>query len=123
MPTTIYGGPYAHESEAILEESKKKKPNFDKLIAGWNTITQGALEAIELQKNPVEPKSGKFSENHKISKEEAENPEVPPVTLYTTPDEDIIDQDAKDHVDDPEKNVTAPIAEAKSDNDVDLDKL
>lgn len=122
MPETIYGGPYAHESAAIIEESQKKKPNYERLIRGWNTITQGAREAIDKLENPVEPESGKFSENSKISKEEAENPPIPPVTLYTTPDEDIIDQDAKDHVNDPEKNVTAPI-ESKSDNDVDLDKL
>lgn len=119
MPETIYGGPYAHESAAIIEESQKKKPNYERLIRGWNTITQGAREAIDKLENPVEPESGKFSENSKISKEEAENPPIPPVTLYTTPDEDIIDQDAQDHVDDPEKNVTAPIKSA----DVDLDKL
>lgn len=125
MPTTIYGGPYAHESEAIIEESQKKKPNYERLIRGWNTITAGALEAIDKLENPVEPESGKFSENAKISKEEAENPPIPPVTLYTTPDEDIIDQDAHKDIDDPEKNVTAPIeskSEEKSD-DVDLDKL
>jgi hypothetical protein len=120
MPTTIYGGPYAHESEAILEEAKKKKPNFERLIQNWNTITQGAVEAIEAAKNPVEPASGKFTENSKISKEEAENPYIPTVTLYTTPDSQHIDQDADKDRNDPEKLVTAP--ETKS-ADVDLDKL
>jgi hypothetical protein len=128
MPETIYGGPYEHESAAITEESQKKKPNYERLIRGWNTITQGALAYIDSLENPVEPKSGKFSENSRISKEEAENPPVPPVTLYVTPDEDIIDQDYKDHIDDPDKVVTvaepkSETADSKKSDDLDLDKL
>jgi hypothetical protein len=128
MPTTIYGGPYAHESEAILEEAKKKRPNYERLVANWNTITQGAEEIIEGLKNPVEPASGKFVTNSKISKEEAENPYIPTVTLYTTPDEKILPQDAEKDIDDPEKNVTAPVtksdsADSKKSTEVDLDKL
>jgi hypothetical protein len=126
-PTVIYGGPYVHESEAIIAESQKKNPNFEKLVAGWNTITQGAVDAIELAKNPPEPFSGNFSKNSVISKEEAENPPIPPVTLYTTPDEDVIAQDYKDHEDDPEKTVTvetkSKTADSEKSADVDLDKL
>ena len=117
MPETIYGGPYAHESAAIIEESQKKRPNYERLIRNWNTITQGARDAISALENPVEPESGKFVTNSKISKEEAENPEIPPVTLYTTPDEDIIDQDAYKDIDDPEKNVTAPIEKPETKDD------
>jgi hypothetical protein len=133
-PTVIYGGPYAHESEAILAEANKKKPDFDKLIEGWNTITQGAVEAIEQAKNPPEPFAGNWSNNHKVSKEEAENPPIPATIIYATPDKDVIDQDYKEHEDDPEKVVTVvknpdkPVtksktADSKKSDDVDLDKL
>lgn len=98
----IYGGPYAHESEAIIAESQKKKPNFDKLISGWNTITQGALDAIENVKNPPEPFSGTFSKNVVNVDEE----EVPEVSLYITPDEAILPQDAEKDRDNPEKFIT-----------------
>lgn len=128
MPTTIYGGPYAHENEAIIAEAQKKKPDFDRLIKNWNTITQGALEVIDGYKNPVDPASGEFSKNFQLSKEEAENPYIPTVTLYTTPDENVIDQDADKDRNDPEKNVTAPetkseTADSKESDEVDLDKL
>lgn len=108
-PTVIYGGPYSHESEAIVAESQKETPDFDGLIAGWNTITQGALEALEHAKNPPEPFSGNFSRN--VKNVDDEKAEVPPVTLYTTPDENILPQDADKDRDNPEVVVTAPTGE------------
>ena len=120
-PTVIYGGPYAHESAAIIAESEKKKPNFDKLIAGWNTITQGAVEAIDRAKNPPEPFSGNFVNN--VKNADPEEPEVPAVTKYTTPDEDIIDQDFEKDIEDPEKNVTVPGVENKNSFDKSDDVL
>jgi len=84
------------------------------------------MEAIDRAKNPPEPFSGNFVNNVKISDEEAENPEIPAVTKYTTPDEDIIDQDYEKDIADPEKNVTVPGVENQNSFDKSddvLDKL
>lgn len=68
-PVAIYGGPYAHEVESIKEESERKKPNYEKLISGWKSISQGALDYIEDLKNPANALDGNFSENSVIDYE------------------------------------------------------
>lgn len=62
-PAIIYGGPYAHESDAITAESAKKHPNYDQLISGWKSISQGASDYIHSLKNPVNPEPGEFMPN------------------------------------------------------------
>lgn len=71
-PEIIYGGPYAVESDAITLESAKEKPDYDGLISGWKSISQGAYDYIQSLKEPVEV-SGPFVENVK----EAENEDTP----------------------------------------------
>jgi hypothetical protein len=70
----VYGGPYLAESEAIITESRKEKPNYDELIANWETISQGALAFIEKQKEGFSKPVGEFVTNVVI-KEEPEEPE------------------------------------------------
>jgi hypothetical protein len=78
-PETVYGGPYAQESDAITAESLKKKPDYERLISGWKTVSQGALDFIASQphKEPEAPE-GPFVENVKIDydKEDTYIPET-----------------------------------------------
>lgn len=62
-PVIVYGGPYAHETDDITLESSKETPNYDELISGWKTISQGAHDYIEALKNPVAPEPGPFTNN------------------------------------------------------------
>ena len=62
-PAVIYGGPYAHETDEITLESSKEKPNYDKLISGWKTISQGAMDYIATLKRPEDIRVGPFTEN------------------------------------------------------------
>lgn len=62
-PVIVYGGPYAHETDAITLESSQEKPNYDRLISEWNIISQGAHDYIESLKRPVAPNVGPFTEN------------------------------------------------------------
>lgn len=92
MPKTVYGGPYVHETDAITAESLKEKPDYDALIADWETISDGAERYIVQLSEPVELPVGDFIQN--VVFDEAEEAEIPEVTLYTTPD------DVPDEIDD-----------------------
>lgn len=84
-PKEVYGGPYAQESNAIIAESRKEKPNYDALISNWETISAGALAFIEKNKEGFEKPVGEFVENVII--EHPSKPEVPPVHLYASNEE------------------------------------
>jgi len=77
-PVAVYGGPYAHETDEITLESSKETPDYDSLISGWKTISQGALDYIESLKHPVDPKTGTFVTNVVVNydKEDGTTPEV-----------------------------------------------
>jgi hypothetical protein len=84
-PEVVYGGPYAAESNAIIAESRKEKPNYDALITDWETVSNGALAFIEKNKEGFEKPVGEFVENVII--EHPDEPEVPPVHLYASNEE------------------------------------
>ena len=72
-PVAIYGGPYAHETDEITLESSKEKPNYDRLISDWKSISQGALDYIESLKQPLEDPIGKFVNNVEIDYSQVDN--------------------------------------------------
>jgi hypothetical protein len=72
-PKEVYGGPYAQESNAIIAEGQKDKPDYDGLIANWETISGGALAFIEKQKEGFEKPVGVFVENVVIEHPSLEN--------------------------------------------------
>jgi hypothetical protein len=71
-PKEVYGGPYAAESNAIIAESRKEKPDYEGLIANWETVSGGALAFIEKQKEGFEAPVGVFVENVVLNEEESE---------------------------------------------------
>jgi hypothetical protein len=81
-PKEVYGGPYAEESSAIIAESRKKSPDYDKLIANWETISGGALAFIEKQKEGFETPVGEFVQNVII--DHPDEPEVPEIHLFAS---------------------------------------
>jgi len=88
----VYGGPYADETAAITAESQKEKPNFDELTKEWKTISNGALAYIEQVQLPIKAPVGVFIENVKF--EEKEEVEIPAVVPFTSPDEEVVKDDA-----------------------------
>lgn len=74
MPKTVYGGPYLHESEAIIAESRKETPDYDALIKDWDSISQGAEAFIVKLSEGFEKPVGVFVEN--VKEEEVQEPDV-----------------------------------------------
>ena len=132
-PETVYGGPYSQETDAIVEESLKKKPDYEKLISGWKTVSQGALDFIASQphKEPESPE-GPFVENVKIEydKEDTDIPETASFdrdrktleegegTLVTDSDTENTNGAGGDGIPTPKE-----VAEVTGQTEVDLDKL
>ena len=53
----VYGGPYAHETDAIRREinvakEMDRKPNFDEVVKDWTEISQGAIEYLKVNGEP-----------------------------------------------------------------------
>lgn len=68
-PTVVYGGPYATETDPITFESSKENPDYDGLISGWKTISQGAVDYIASLKKPEPVTDGVFVQNASLPEE------------------------------------------------------
>lgn len=125
-PTTVYGGPYSQESDAITLESSKKKPNYDQLISGWKTVSQGALDYIASLESPVEREEGPFVDNVKIDYDKVDNT-IPATADFDRDREKLGEGDLVEDSDKTNTNgageVPTPKDVAEGQLEVDLDKL
>lgn len=128
QPTIVYGGPYAHETDAITLESSQEKPNYDRLISEWNTISQGAHDYITSLKNPVDPIVGVFVENVKVDYDKVDNT-IPETYDFDRDRKTLGDGNLVEDTDQTNTNgaggdeIPTPKDVAEGQTEVDLDKL
>ena len=115
-PSVVYGGPYSQESDAITLESAQEKPDYDNLISGWKTISQGAVDYIASLKKPAKEKDGPFINNVVIDYDKVDNT-LPEVKDFDRDREKVSDDDL---IEDTDKENTNG---AGTQTEVDLDDL